>query len=278
MTEQILGRWLAQGGGRREKIVLATKVYGRMGGGPNDSRLSAAHIRRACEESLRRLATDHIDLYQMHHVDRDTPWDEIWQAMEQLVAQGKVLYVGSSNFAAWHIVDANAAAARRDFLGLVSEQSLYNLTARTIELEVIPACRAHGVAICPWSPLGGGLLGGALQEDSRGPALGRSASRSGSRRSAPQLERWEALLRRARRRAGGRRDRLDARQSGDHRADHRPAHGRAARGRLRGLEVKLTKEALASSTRSGPARAARRRKRTRGDGPVSQPGTIGEIP
>src|SRR5881398_1421071 len=143
VTEQIIGRWLAQGGGRRERIVLATKVYGRMGPGPNDGRLSASHIRQGCEGSLRRLRTDHIDLYQMHHIDRETPWEEIWQAMEQLVREGKVIYVGSSNFAAWNIVQANEAARRRHFLGLVSEQSLYNLTARTIELEVLPACQAY---------------------------------------------------------------------------------------------------------------------------------------
>jgi NDP-hexose C3-ketoreductase / dTDP-4-oxo-2-deoxy-alpha-D-pentos-2-ene 2,3-reductase len=191
VTEQIVGRWLAQGA-RREKIVLATKVYGRMGGGPNDARLSAYHIRRACDESLKRLGTDRIDLYQMHHVDRATPWEEIWQAMEQLVAQGKVLYVGSSNFAAWHIADANAAAARRNFLGLVSEQSLYNLAARTIELEVLPACRAHGVAILPWSPLAGGMLGGALRKAREGR---RSSERIQKRieERRPQLERWEAL-------------------------------------------------------------------------------------
>ena len=128
VTEQIIGRWLAQGGGRREKVVLATKVYGRMGIGPNDQRLSARHIREACEGSLRRLRTDHIDLYQMHHVDRETPWDEIWQALGLLVQQGKVLYVGSSNFAGWQIAQGQEAAARRHFLGLVSEQSLYNLT------------------------------------------------------------------------------------------------------------------------------------------------------
>src|SRR5436309_7835310 len=143
-TEQSTGRWLAQGGGRREAIVLATKVYAAMGEGPNDSRLSAYHIRRACDASLRRLQTDHIDLYQMHHVDRETPWDEIWQAMELLVAQGKVLYVGSSNFAGWHIVAGNEAARRRGSLGLVSEQSLYNLAARTVELEVLPACQEYG--------------------------------------------------------------------------------------------------------------------------------------
>src|SRR5512135_2404866 len=142
VTENILGRCFAQGGGRREKVVLATKVYGRMGDWPNQGRLSAYHIRRACDESLRRLQTDHIDLYQMHHVDRDTPWEEIWQAMEQLVQAGKVIYVGSSNFAGWHIAQAQEAAKARHFMGLASEQSLYNLRERSIELEVIPACHA----------------------------------------------------------------------------------------------------------------------------------------
>jgi aryl-alcohol dehydrogenase-like predicted oxidoreductase len=163
VTEQIVGRWLGQGGGRRERIVLATKVYGAMGEGVNDRRLSAYHIRAACEGSLRRLKTDHIDLYQMHHIDRDTPWEEIWQAMERLVREGKVIYVGSSNFAGWHIAQAQGAAAARHFMGLVSEQSLYNLKARAVEAELIPACRAHGLGLIPWSPLGGGLLGGALE-------------------------------------------------------------------------------------------------------------------
>jgi len=168
VTEQIIGRWLAQGGGRREKIVLATKVYGKMGDGPNDSRLSAYHIRHACEESLRRLQTDHLDLYQMHHVARETPWEEIWQAMETLVQQGKVLYVGSSNFAGLHIAQAQFAARERHFMGLVSEQSLYNLNARMIELEVIPTLRAFGLGLIPWSPLAGGLLGGALKKQAEG--------------------------------------------------------------------------------------------------------------
>src|SRR5580692_9963583 len=150
-TEQIIGRWLAQGGRRRERTVLATKVYGGMGDWPNDGRLSALHIRRACEDSLKRLQTDHLDLYQMHHVDRNAPWDEVWQAMENLVAQGKIVYVGSSNFAGWHIAQANEAASRRHFLGLVSEQSLYNLASRTAELEVLPACRGYGLAVIPWS-------------------------------------------------------------------------------------------------------------------------------
>jgi aryl-alcohol dehydrogenase-like predicted oxidoreductase len=168
ITEQIIGRWLAQGGGRREKIVLATKVYGRMGEAPNEGRLSAFHIRRACEESLRRLQTDHIDLYQMHHIDRATPWEEVWQAMEQLVAEGKVLYVGSSNFAGWHIAQAQSAAKERHFMGLVSEQSLYNLAARSIELEVIPACESYGLGLIPWSPLSGGLLAGAMEKAKKG--------------------------------------------------------------------------------------------------------------
>src|SRR4051794_14857807 len=161
-TESIIGRWFAKGGDRRDKVILATKVYGAMSEWPNMSKLSARHIRDACEASLRRLQTDHIDLYQMHHVDRDTPWDEIWQAMELLVAQGKVLYVGSSNFAGWHIVAGIEAAHRRGSLGLVSEQSLYNLAARTVELEVLPACQAYGVGVLPWSPLSGGILGGVL--------------------------------------------------------------------------------------------------------------------
>jgi aryl-alcohol dehydrogenase-like predicted oxidoreductase len=169
LTEQIIGRWFAQGGGRREKVVLATKLYGDMGDWPNESRLSALHIRRSCEDSLRRLRTDHLDLYQMHHIDRDTPWDEIWQAMEVLVQQGKIIYVGSSNFAGWHIARANEQATRRHFLGLVSEQSRYNLLERTVELEVAPACAEYGLGLIPWSPLASGALAGAeLREGSKG--------------------------------------------------------------------------------------------------------------
>jgi len=191
VTEQIVGRWFAQGGGRREKVVLATKVYGSMGDWPNESGLSALHIKRACEDSLRRLQTDYIDLYQMHHIQRDTPWEEIWQAMEQLVREGKILYVGSSNFAGWHIAQANEIARRRHFMGLVSEQSLYSLNDRMIELEVIPACQEYGLGLIPWSPLAGGLLGGVLKkiED------GRRASDHMQEEIAklrPSLEKWEA--------------------------------------------------------------------------------------
>jgi aryl-alcohol dehydrogenase-like predicted oxidoreductase len=192
VTEQIIGRWLAQGGGRREKTVLATKVYGKMGDWPNESRLSARHIRRACEASLRRLQTDHIDLYQMHHVDRDTPWEEIWQAMEQLVREGKVIYVGSSNFAGWHIAQAQEAAKARHFLGLVSEQCKYNLNHRTVEMDVLPACEAYGLGVIPWSPLSGGLLGGALKKLSKGRRASESMQKS-IESQRPKLEQWEAL-------------------------------------------------------------------------------------
>jgi len=192
-TEEIIGRWLKQGG-RREQIVLATKVFGAMGEGQNDRGLSAYHIRKACEDSLRRLQTDHIDLYQMHHVDRGTPWEEIWQAMEQLVREGKVLYVGSSNFAGWHIAQANEAAKARHFMGLVSEQSLYNLNARMIELEVIPACHAYGLGVIPWSPLGGGLLGGALQKASEGRRSNERMQKT-VEENRPKLEAYENFCR-----------------------------------------------------------------------------------
>ncbi len=193
-SEEIIGNWLTRDKSRRDRIVLATKVYQPMGTGPNDKYLSAYHIRRACDASLKRLKTDHIDLYQMHHVDRATPWEEIWQAMEQLIREGKITYVGSSNFAAWDIALAQSAAVSRNLLGLVSEQSLYNLSQRTIELEVIPALRHLGIGLIPWSPIGMGLLGGVLG----GISEGRRATpglRAQIERFRPQLEAWEALCR-----------------------------------------------------------------------------------
>src|SRR5262245_9784347 len=191
-TEQIIGRWFAQGGGRREKTVFATKAYGGRDPWPNTSRLSALHIRQACDDSLRRLQTDHIDLYQMHHVDRDTPWEEIWQAMDLLVQQGKVIYVGSSNFAGWHIVQGNETARRLGAFGLVSEQSLYNLAERTIELEVLPACQAYGVGVIPWSPLWGGMLGGALRKISEGRRASERV-RARIKQHRPKLVKWEGF-------------------------------------------------------------------------------------
>jgi len=192
VTEQIIGRWFAQGGGRREKTIIATKVYGRMSEWPNGSRLSAAHIKRACEESLRRMQIEYIDLYQMHHVDRDTPWEEVWQAMDQLVREGKVIYVGSSNFAGWHIASANAAAAARHSLGLVSEQSLYNLNARMIELEVIPACQSLGLGLIPGSPRAGGLLGGVLKKEAAGRRAGDGVQKALEKHRS-RIEAWEAF-------------------------------------------------------------------------------------
>jgi len=192
VTEQIIGNWFAQGGGRREKTVLATKVYGKMGEWPNQQRLSALNIRQACDASLKRLKTDHIDLYQFHHIDRLSPWDEIWQACEVLVQQGKVIYVGSSNFAGWHIAKANEAAKARHFFGLTSEQSLYNLNDRMVELEVIPACKDYGLGLIPWSPLAGGLLGGVLAKIEKGRRASEDIQKE-IEKSRAKLEKWEAF-------------------------------------------------------------------------------------
>ena len=192
ITEQIVGRWFAQGGSRREKVVIATKVYNRMGDWPNERGLSAYHIRKACEDSLKRLQTDHIDIYQFHHIQRDTPWDEIWQAMETLVQQGKIIYAGSSNFGGWHIAQAQEAAIKRNYLGLVSEQSLYNLNARMIELEVVPACHHYGLGIIPWSPLGGGLLGGVLKKIEEGRRASDNMQKALDKNRS-KVEAYEAL-------------------------------------------------------------------------------------
>jgi aryl-alcohol dehydrogenase-like predicted oxidoreductase len=192
-TEEIIGDWFASGGGRRERTVLATKLYGAMGDWPNEDRLSALNIRRSCDASLRRLRTDYIDLYQMHHVDRTTAWEEIWQAMEVLVAQGKILYVGSSNFAGWHIARANDVATARDFFGLVSEQSIYNLMTREIELEVLPAALAYGVGVIPWSPLQGGLLGGVLKQQREGRRRLAGRAQETVERMREKIEAYEDL-------------------------------------------------------------------------------------
>ncbi|WP_433338886.1 aldo/keto reductase [Spirillospora sp. CA-294931] len=177
-TEEVIGEWLALGGGRRDQIVLGTKVFNPMSDRPNDQGLSARHIIAACEASLRRLGTDWIDLYQMHHVDRTAPWEEVWQAMETLVQQGKIRYVGSSNFAGWHLVAAQEAANRRHFMGIVSEQCVYNLVTRHVELELVPAAREYGIGVLAWSPLHGGLLGGALRRLDAGTAVKTAQGRA----------------------------------------------------------------------------------------------------
>lgn len=189
-TEEIVGRWLNKSG-KRDDVVLATKVFGQMADHPNGKGVNAKHIRTAVEESLRRLDTDYIDLYQMHHIDRSVPWEELWQAMDQLITAGKILYVGSSNFAGWHIVQANEAAARRHTLGLVSEQSKYSLLTRDIEMEVLPAAQAYGVGVITWSPLEGGLLGGAVAKAKEGRRSRVDPARMAELK--PQLAAWEKL-------------------------------------------------------------------------------------
>ncbi|RVU21410.1 aldo/keto reductase [Streptomyces antnestii] len=201
-TEEIIGSWFARGGDRRDKTVLATKVYGNMGGAgtdspwPNHDKLSAVNIRRAVEASLRRLGTDYIDIYQFHHVDRSTPFEEIWQAVDVLIQQGKILYAGSSNFPGYKIAQANETAARRGMVGLVSEQCLYNLAERRAEMEVIPAAREYGLGVIPWSPLHGGLLGGVIKKEVEGGrrASGRAAEALGAPETRAQLQAYEDLL------------------------------------------------------------------------------------
>ncbi len=197
ITENIIGEWFALGGERRERVVLATKLYNPMGSGlqekwPNTEKVSALHIRRACDASLKRMQTDYIDLYQMHHIYRDAPWDEVWEAFEVLRHQGKILYAGSSNFAAWNIVQANETAKRRNYLGLVSEQSKYSLIQREIELEVAPACEAYGVGIIPWSPLGSGVLGGVMKTEG-GVRRRGDWTKSILEKQGDQLLAWENL-------------------------------------------------------------------------------------
>lgn len=200
-TESIMGNWFAKGGDRRDKVVLATKVYGNMGADdaawPNHEKLSAVNIRRAVDASLKRLQTDYIDVYQFHHIDRDTPFEEIWQAIDVLVQQGKILYVGSSNFPGYKIAQANEIAARRGgTIGLVSEQCLYNLYERRAEMEVIPAAQEYGLGIIPWSPLHGGALGGVLKKEVEGGR--RSEGRAAGSMSGPdvhaKIQAYEDLL------------------------------------------------------------------------------------
>ena len=229
-TEQIIGRWFAKGGGRREKTVIATKLYGSMSDWPNDTFLSARNIRQACDASLKRLQTDYIDLYQMHHIDRKTPWDEIWEAMEVLRQQGKILYVGSSNFAGWHIAKAQERR-QRAATSWASSPSSRSTTSRSeqVELEVLPACQDYGLGVIPWSPLHGGLLAGVLRKENEGKRRQRRAL-EGRAREAPRSGRGvREVLRRPRRRAGPRRLGVAAAPTGRHRADHRPPHDGAAR-------------------------------------------------
>ncbi|MBL1067524.1 aldo/keto reductase [Streptomyces sp. 7-21] len=199
-TETIIGNWFAKGGGRRDKVVLATKVYGNMAAEnpawPNHDKLSAVNIRRAVDASLKRLQTDYIDVYQFHHIDRNTPFEEIWQAIDVLITQGKILYAGSSNFPGYKIAQANEAAARRGMVGLVSEQCLYNLAERRAEMEVIPAAIDYGLGVIPWSPLHGGLLGGVIRKQEEGGrrTSGRAADALADSATRERVQAYEDLL------------------------------------------------------------------------------------
>jgi aryl-alcohol dehydrogenase-like predicted oxidoreductase len=192
-TETLVGKWLAQDPSRRDRIVLATKVHEPMSDQINDRGLSARHIQMACDASLKRLGVDHIDLYQMHHIDRAAPPEEIWQALDRLISQGKITYVGSSNFPGWKIAQMNERAGQRHGLGLVCEQGLYNLIERRVELEVLPACQAYGLGLITWSPLAGGLLASTGQET--GGRRQSEAVRAAAIARSDQLARYGELCR-----------------------------------------------------------------------------------
>lgn len=194
-TEEIIGKWFAQGGNRREKVVLATKFYGDMlnpTDGPNQQGgLSAYKLKRHLDASLKRLNTEHIELYQMHHIDRNVSWDELWEAFKIAQFEGKISYVGSSNFAGFDLVTAQYEAKKKGMFGLISEQHKYSLLCRLPELEVLPAASQEGIGVIPWSPLAGGLLSGHADkqiEGSRSAKLSEEAFRL-----SPQLKQFAEL-------------------------------------------------------------------------------------
>ena len=164
ITEKVIGEWFAQGGGRREKVVLATKAHEDMfdpNDGPNSAPgLSTYKIRRHFEASLKRLQTDHVELFYMHHIDRSVEPAEMWASFERLFNQGLIDYVGTSNFPAWQLARYQGEAKMRNFIGTVVEQDKYNLMERRPEMELLPAVEGLGLGFTPWSPMNGGLLAG----------------------------------------------------------------------------------------------------------------------
>lgn len=186
-SEIIVGKALKQNG-KRDQIVLGTKVHGRMGGGVNDQGTSRYHIIKACEDSLRRLQTDHIDLYQLHRPVLDLPQDETLRALDDLVRAGKVRYIGCSNHAAWMVMESIGTSERLSLARLISTQPPYNLLDRRPENELVPLAMKYGLAILPWSPLAGGILAGKYTPD----MFDKDAYPKGTRAG----EGWSPILRR----------------------------------------------------------------------------------
>lgn len=178
-SEVVLGKAL-KANGKREAIVLATKVNGVMGEGQNDKGISRYHIIKACEDSLRRLQTDHIDLYQLHRPSATIPQDETLRALDDLVRAGKVRYVGSSTFPAWMVMEGLATSEQYSLVRYISEQPPYNLLDRRIENELVPLCQKYGIAILPWSPLAGGILAGRYGATNQFPDGSRAQRVGGS--------------------------------------------------------------------------------------------------
>jgi len=177
-SERIVGKAL-QANGRRDEVVLATKAYNAMGPGPNDRGNSRLHIMRACEDSLRRLQTDHIDLYQLHRPALAIPQDETLRALDDLVRSGKVRYIGSTTFPAWLVMEALSLSDRHSLARFISEQPPYNLLDRRIENELVPLAQRYGLALLPWSPLAGGILAGRYDDAAAGPEGSRLARMGG---------------------------------------------------------------------------------------------------
>lgn len=171
-SEEILGKAL---GKRRKEIIIATKVFGRMGKGPNDIGLSRHHIVEACDASLNRLGTDYIDLYQVHNFDHLTPLDESLSALDDLVHRGKVRYIGCSNYAGWQLMKALAISEKYNLEKFITLQSYYSLVARELEFELVPLCLDQGLGILPWSPLAGGFLTGKYRRGKPRPDAARGS-------------------------------------------------------------------------------------------------------
>ena len=192
-SERVLGRWF-QSSGRRQDVILATKVFRPVGPTINDQGASRYNIIRACENSLRHLQTDHIDLYQLHRPDFNIPQDETLRAFDDLVTSGKVRYIGCSTFPAWYLMEALSISERFKLVRYISEQPPYNLLDRRIENELIPLCQKYGLSVNPWSPIAGGILAGRYLDQDSFPA-GSRAARSESFRTRVTQRANQVVLR-----------------------------------------------------------------------------------